>query len=48
MARASTPDVEGLLTKILGERVVDFITDDSSNLSTYGLTSPHRDGHRHP
>jgi hypothetical protein len=40
VARASDPDVQGLLGKILGLRVVDFIVDDASNLSTYGLTSP--------
>jgi hypothetical protein len=40
VARADTGDVDGLLGKILGLRVVDFIVDDASNLSTYGLTSP--------
>ena len=40
VARASGNEVTGLLGKILGERVVDFITDDSSNLSQYGLTPP--------
>ncbi len=40
VARASTTDVQSLLTKILGEHVVDFVTDDASNLSQYGLTSP--------
>jgi hypothetical protein len=40
IARASEPDVDALLGKVLGLRVVDFIGDDASNLSTYGLTSP--------
>jgi hypothetical protein len=40
VARASESDVESLLTKILGLRVVDFVTDAASNLSQYGLTSP--------
>ena len=40
IARASDADVDALLGKILGLRVVDFIVDDASNLSTYGLTSP--------
>ncbi len=40
IARASEADVDALLAKILGLRVVDFIVDDASNLSTYGLTSP--------
>lgn len=40
VARASDTDVQALLGKILGEHVVDFISDDASNLSTYGLTSP--------
>ena len=40
VARASDAAVQGLLGKILGERAVDFVTDDASNLSTYGLTSP--------
>ncbi len=40
IARAWTADVDALLAKILGLRVVDFIVDDASNLSTYGLTSP--------
>jgi hypothetical protein len=40
VARASDTDVQGLLNKILGEHIVDFVTDDASNLSPYGLTSP--------
>jgi hypothetical protein len=32
--------VQALLGKLLGERAVDFVSDDASNLSTYGLTSP--------
>jgi len=40
VARASDADVQNLLLKILAERVVDFVTDDASNLSQYGLTSP--------
>jgi hypothetical protein len=40
VARASDPDVQALIGKILGLRAVDFIVDDASNLSTYGLTSP--------
>jgi hypothetical protein len=40
VARASDTDVQTLLSKILGERAVDFTSDDASNLSTYGLTSP--------
>jgi hypothetical protein len=40
MARADTTDVQNLLNKILGLRVIDFITDDASNLTSYGLTSP--------
>jgi hypothetical protein len=40
VARASDSDVQDLLNKILGERAVDFISDDASNLSPYGLTSP--------
>lgn len=40
VARASDTDVQALLGKILGERAVDFVTDDASNLSQYGLTSP--------
>ena len=40
VARASETDVQGLLNKILGEHIVDFVTDDASNLSQYGLTSP--------
>jgi hypothetical protein len=40
VARASDTDVQNLITKILGEHIVDFVTDDASNLSQYGLTSP--------
>jgi hypothetical protein len=40
VARASDSDVQALISKILGEHAVDFITDDASNLSTYGLTTP--------
>jgi hypothetical protein len=40
VARAAEADVDALLSKILGERVVDFVSDDASNLSPYGLTSP--------
>jgi hypothetical protein len=40
VARASDPDVQALLAKVLGLRAVDFVSDDASNLSTYGLTSP--------
>jgi hypothetical protein len=40
MARASESDVQTMLNKIIGLRVTDFITDDASNLSQYGLTDP--------
>ena len=40
VARASDAGVHALLTGILAQRVVDFVTDDASNLSPYGLTSP--------
>lgn len=40
VARASETDVQALLGKILAQRVADFVTDDASNLSQYGLTSP--------
>jgi len=40
VARAWAADVDALLGKVLGLRVVDFIGDDASNLSAYGLTSP--------
>jgi hypothetical protein len=40
VARASDQDVFNLINKILSERIVDFVTDDASNLSEYGLTSP--------
>jgi hypothetical protein len=40
IARASDTEVQAMLGKLLGLRVVDFIVDDASNLSTYGLTTP--------
>ncbi len=40
VARASSNDVQVLLNKFLAARAIDFVTDDSSNLSAYGLTSP--------
>jgi hypothetical protein len=40
VARAAEPDVLSLLNKILALHVTDFIVDDASNLSQYGLTSP--------
>jgi hypothetical protein len=40
VARASDQEVSNLVTKILATRIVDFVTDDASNLSQYGLTSP--------
>ena len=40
IARASTNDVDALLSKILGLRVTTFVTDDPGNLAQYGLTSP--------
>lgn len=40
VARASETDVQSLLNKILGLRVVDFISDSATNLTSYGLTSP--------
>jgi len=40
VARASDADVQALLARIQGVRAVDFISDDASNLSPYGLTSP--------
>ena len=40
VARAADADVKGLLTRVLGLRAVDFVTDDASNLSPYGLTAP--------
>jgi hypothetical protein len=40
VARAEEPEVQSLLTKILAIRAIDFVSDDASNLSTYGLTSP--------
>jgi len=40
VARASETDVQALIGKILGLRAVDFVVDDASNLSAYGLTSP--------
>ncbi|HUB68487.1 MAG TPA: DUF4340 domain-containing protein [Candidatus Methylacidiphilales bacterium] len=40
VARAATSNVQNLLSRILGLRASDFITDDASNLSSYGLASP--------
>jgi hypothetical protein len=40
VARASDTGVQSLLSKMLALRAVDFVTDDASNLSPYGLTSP--------
>ena len=40
VARADNAAVQAVLTKILGLRANDFVNDDASNLSTYGLTSP--------
>jgi hypothetical protein len=40
VARASTAAVQSLLNKILALRVVDFVSDDATNLSPYGLTTP--------
>ena len=40
VARASDADVQALLGRILGLRAVDFVSDDASNLSPYGLTTP--------
>jgi hypothetical protein len=40
VARASDGGASTLLGKILGAKAVDFITDDASNLTSYGLTSP--------
>jgi hypothetical protein len=40
VARASSTDVQNLLNKITGLRAIDFITDNASNLSSYGLTTP--------
>jgi len=40
VARASDQEVQGLLNKILALHIVDFVTDDASNLSQYGLTTP--------
>lgn len=40
VARASEADVLGMLNNILAEHIIDFVTDDASNLSQYGLTSP--------
>jgi hypothetical protein len=40
VARASDADVQALLGKILATHAIDFITDDASNLTQYGLTSP--------
>jgi hypothetical protein len=40
VARASESDVQATLTKILGLRAVDFVSDSASNLSSYGLSTP--------
>jgi Domain of unknown function (DUF4340) len=40
VARASTADVQALLGKLLGLHVTDFVSDGTSNLNPYGLTSP--------
>jgi len=40
VARAASADVQAMIGRILGLRAVDFVTDDASNLSTYGLTAP--------
>ena len=40
VARATDNDVQALLNTIMAQRIVDFVTDDASNLSQYGLTSP--------
>jgi hypothetical protein len=40
VARASDSDMQTLFGKILGLRAVDFVVDDATNLSPYGLTSP--------
>ena len=40
VARASDADVQSLLTKALAAHIIDFVTDDASNLTSYGLTSP--------
>ena len=40
VARASGGSVQALIGKIAALHVVDFVVDDASNLSTYGLTSP--------
>ena len=40
VARAAETEVQLLLNKILALRVTDFISDDASNLSQYGLSSP--------
>jgi len=40
VARASDQEVQGLINKILSLHIVDFVTDDASNLSQYGLTTP--------
>jgi hypothetical protein len=40
VARAAANDVQGLLGKVLAAHIDDFVTDDSTNLSPYGLISP--------
>ena len=40
VARASANAVQTLFDSILALRVINFIVDDASNLSQYGLTSP--------
>lgn len=40
VARAAETDVQSTLTKILGLRAVDFVSDSASNLSSYGLSTP--------
>ncbi len=40
VARASETDIQALLSKLLGERAVDFVTDDATNLTAYSLTTP--------
>jgi hypothetical protein len=40
VARASETEVPGFLNKILALHATDFVSDDASNLSQYGLTSP--------
>jgi hypothetical protein len=40
VARASADDMQNVMEKILGLRVVDFITDEPGNSALYGLTTP--------